>query len=105
MKASRRAHEIRSSLEGSAARKLGILQVLDGGEVLMTSAALVSGQRCSAGGDSGEYGCSKSKWTWSGTQRWTVVCSSGHPARSSTSTICLAQSAWSDRLLSGARTA
>ena len=35
----------------------------------LTSAALVSGHRCSAGCSSGEYGGRKSRWTCSGTRR------------------------------------
>ena len=47
---------------------------------------LVSGHRCSAGCNSGEYGGRKSRCTCSGTRKRRLVC---QPARSSTSTICL----------------
>jgi hypothetical protein len=52
----------------------------------LISTELVSGHRCSAGCNSGEYGGKKSKWRCSGTRRRALVC---QPARSSTRTICL----------------
>src|SRR5258705_7597628 len=53
----------------------------------LTSAALVSGHRCSAGCNSGEYGGSNSRCACSGTRSLTLV--GFQPARSSSSTSCL----------------
>src|SRR5258707_10913616 len=89
MKAGGRTDQVGALLQGQAAGELGILQVVDRGEMAvwrLIRTVLVSGHRCSAGCNSGEYGGRKSKWTCSGTRRCTLV--GFQPARSSTSTIC-----------------
>src|SRR5258707_4801640 len=80
VKAGGRADQVGALLQGQAASKLGVLQVVDRGEMAVwrfTRGGLVCGPRSSAGGNSGADGGRRSKWEGFGSRSPVV----GWPAR------------------------
>ena len=86
MEARDRADEIGSPLQGGAPCQLCLFQILDGGKMPVDQRRVGQRPQMLCGLESGENAGRKSKWTCSGTRSFTLAC---HPARSSTSTICL----------------